>query len=155
VGQIAVGGSRRPRSYFRDPETSEATWDKGWLLSGDLGRFDVDGHLWVVGRQKDVIIRGGYNVSPGEVETALFEHPSVTEAAVLGVPHPVLGEDVAAWVVLREPVTTEDLRTFLLERLADFKVPRRISVVAALPRNESGKIVKSRLVPPEPPKGTS
>ncbi len=155
VGQIAVGGSRRPRSYYRDPEASKATWDRGWLLSGDLGRLDADGHLWVVGRQKEVIIRGGHNIAPGEVETALFEHPLVTEAAVRGVPHPVLGEDVAAWVVLSEPVSSEDLRTFLLERLADFKVPRRISVVGALPRNESGKVLKSRLVPDDEPRDAS
>jgi acyl-CoA synthetase (AMP-forming)/AMP-acid ligase II len=146
VGQIAVGGARRPRSYYRDPGASEATWDKGWLLSGDLGRVDEDGHLWVVGRLKEIIIRGGHNIAPGEVETALFEHPSVTEAAVLGVPHPILGEDVAAWVVLREPVSIEELRMFLLQRLSDFKVPRRISVVDALPRNESGKVLKSRLL---------
>jgi acyl-CoA synthetase (AMP-forming)/AMP-acid ligase II len=112
---------------------------------------DEDGHLWVVGRQKDMIIRGGYNIVPGEVEAALFEHPSVAEAAVAGVAHRVLGEDVAAWVVLREPVPTDDLRTFLLERLADYKVPRRIRVVDALPRNESGKVLRSQLVSSENP----
>ena len=113
--------------------------------------MDEDGHLWVVGRQKDMIIRGGHNIAPGEVEAALFEHPSVAEAAVAGVPHPVLGEDVAAWVVLREPVPTDAVRTFLLERLADYKVPRRIRVVDVLPRNESGKVLKSELVSSENP----
>jgi long-chain acyl-CoA synthetase len=83
---------------------------------------------------------------PGEVEAALFEHPSVAEAAVAGIPHAVLGEDVAAWVVLCQPVATQQLRSFLLERLADYKVPRRITVVDALPRNESGKVVRSELV---------
>ncbi len=92
------------------------------------------------------MIRGGHNVVPGEVEAALFEHPEVTEAAVAGVPHPVLGEDVAAWVALRRPVAPDDLRAFLLARLADYKVPRRITVVDALPRNESGKVLKSELV---------
>jgi acyl-CoA synthetase (AMP-forming)/AMP-acid ligase II len=146
VGQIAIGGSRRPRAYHRDAAASEATWHDGWLLSGDLGRVDADGHLWVVGRQKEMIIRGGHNIVPGEVEAALFEHPSVAEAAVAGVTHPVLGEDVRAWVVLRGPVSTDELRAFLLSRLADYKVPRRISVVDALPRNESGKVLKSHLV---------
>jgi acyl-CoA synthetase (AMP-forming)/AMP-acid ligase II len=146
VGQIAIGGARRPRAYYRDPAASETTWHGGWLWSGDLGRVDEDGHLWVVGRQKEMIIRGGHNVVPGEVEAALFEHPSVAEVAVAGVAHPVLGEDVAAWVVLRQPVPTEELRTFLLARLADYKVPRRISVVDGLPRNESGKVLKSQLV---------
>jgi acyl-CoA synthetase (AMP-forming)/AMP-acid ligase II len=148
VGQVAIGGTRPRRMYFQDAETSEATWKDGWLLSGDLGSVDGDGYLWIVGRQKEMIIRGGHNVMPGEVESALFEHPSVVEAAVTGVPHDVLGEDVAAWVVLSEPMTTpaETLRTFLLGRLADYKVPRRITVVEALPRNVAGKVMKDQLV---------
>ena len=146
VGQVAIGGSRSPRSYDKDPDAAETTWDDGWLLSGDLGYVDADGHLWIVGRQKEMVIRGGHNVFPGEVEAALFEHPSVVEAAVAGVPHRVLGEDVAAWVVLRRPTSAEALRSFLLARLADFKVPRRITVVPVLPRNESGKVLKSELV---------
>jgi acyl-CoA synthetase (AMP-forming)/AMP-acid ligase II len=152
VGEIAVGGTRRLRTYYRDPAASEATWQDGWLHSGDLGRIDADGHLWVVGRQKEMIIRGGHNVVPGEVEAALFEHPSVAEAAVAGVPHPVLGEDVRAWVVLRAPVMIDDLHAFLLARLADYKVPRRISVVDALPRNESGKVLKSQLAADDDPR---
>jgi acyl-CoA synthetase (AMP-forming)/AMP-acid ligase II len=117
------------------------------LRSGDLGYVDTDGHLWIVGRKKEIIIRGGHNVVPGEVEAALYEHPAVMEAAVAGVAHAVLGEDVAAWVVLRADVHPEELRAFLLGRLADYKVPRRITVVEVLPRNESGKVVKSRLEP--------
>ncbi|MFZ0249938.1 MAG: fatty acid--CoA ligase family protein, partial [Acidimicrobiales bacterium] len=132
-------------SYVGDPTGADDPWDEGWLRSGDLGYVDNDGHLWIVGRQKEIIIRGGHNVVPGEVEAALFEHPSVREAAVSGVAHPVLGEDVAAWVVLREDTPTDELRAFLLVRLADYKVPRRITVVDALPRNESGKVIKSRL----------
>jgi acyl-CoA synthetase (AMP-forming)/AMP-acid ligase II len=144
VGRVTVGGTGPVRSYLGQAETSE-TWVDGWLLSGDLGYLDGDGHLWIVGREKEVIIRGGHNVVPGEVEAALFEHPAVTEAAVSGVAHAVLGEDVAAWVVLRYSTTVDELRAFLLERLADYKVPRRISVVDVLPRNESGKVMKSRL----------
>jgi acyl-CoA synthetase (AMP-forming)/AMP-acid ligase II len=146
VGQVAIGGARRPRSYLDDASGSEHTWVDGWLMSGDLGHRDADGHLWIVGRQKEMVVRGGHNVVPGEVEAALFEHPAVAEAAVAGIPHAVLGEDVAAWVVLREPVEAELLRAFLLERLADYKVPRRITVLETLPRNESGKILKSELV---------
>jgi acyl-CoA synthetase (AMP-forming)/AMP-acid ligase II len=144
VGRVTVGGTGPVRSYLGQAETSE-TWVDGWLLSGDLGYLDGDGHLWIVGREKEVIIRGGHNVVPGEVEAALFEHPAVTEAAVSGVAHAVLGEDVAAWVVLRYSTPVDELRAFLLERLADYKVPRRISVVDVLPRNESGKVMKSRL----------
>jgi acyl-CoA synthetase (AMP-forming)/AMP-acid ligase II len=145
VGQVTIGGTRRPRVYFEDHEATERRWVDGWLWSGDLGYLDEDGHLWIVGRQEEIIIRGGHNVVPGEVEAALFEHPAVAEAAVTGVPHPVLGEDVAAWVVLRAPASTEELRSFLLARLADYKVPRRITIVGALPRNESGKVRKSDL----------
>ena len=146
VGQVAIRGAQGPREYLADPEGTGRTWVGGWLRSGDLGSVDDDGHLWIVGRAKEMIIRGGHNVVPGEVEAALFEHPAVTEAAVAGVPHPVLGEDVAAWVVLRRAASTDELRSFLLGRLADYKVPRRISVVGALPRNESGKVLKSELV---------
>jgi len=146
VGQVAITGAQRPREYLADPEGTQRTWVDGWLRSGDLGYLDADGHLWIVGREKEMIIRGGHNVVPGEVEAALFEHPAVAEAAVAGLPHPVLGEVVAAWVVLRRAASADELRSFLLNRLADYKVPRRITVVGALPRNESGKVLKSELV---------
>jgi acyl-CoA synthetase (AMP-forming)/AMP-acid ligase II len=152
VGQVAIGGARLGRAYHEDQAATARTWVDGWLLSGDLGSVDDDGHLWIVGRQKEMIIRGGHNVVPGEVEAALFEHDAVVEAAVAGVPHQVLGEDVAAWVVLRRPVPTEELRAFLLDRLADYKVPRRITVVDALPRNESGKVRKSELSAQDQPR---
>ncbi len=139
VGEVAIGGTRRPRSYLEDRRGTGRTWVGGWLLSGDLGRIDADGHLWIVGRQKEMIIRGGHNVVPGEVEAALFEHPAVAEATVAGIPHAVLGEDVAAWVVLREPADLEELRSFLLERLADYKVPRRITVLDALPGTRAAR----------------
>jgi acyl-CoA synthetase (AMP-forming)/AMP-acid ligase II len=145
IGQVVLGGTRRARDYLGDGESAVETWVGGWLQTGDLGYLDGDGHLWIVGREKEIIIRGGHNVVPGEVEAALFEHPAVAEAAVAGVEHAVLGEDVAAWVVLRHPASTAALRAFLLERLADYKVPRRITVMDELPRNESGKVIKSRL----------
>jgi acyl-CoA synthetase (AMP-forming)/AMP-acid ligase II len=149
AGQVAIGGARSRRAYLGDPDERDQTWVDGWLMSGDLGYVDTDGHLWIVGRDKEIIIRGGHNVVPGEVESVLFEHPAVAEAAVAGVAHPVLGQDVAAWVVLRRPASMDELRAFLLARLADFKVPRRITAVGALPRNESGKILKSQLAAEE------
>jgi acyl-CoA synthetase (AMP-forming)/AMP-acid ligase II len=151
TGEVTIRGSGPARSVLGDDD-GDGDGDggekrsEGWLRSGDLGYVDSDGHLWIVGRKKEIIIRGGHNVVPGEVEAALYEHPAVREAAVAGIPHPVLGEDVAAWVVLRDDASVEALRAFLLGRLADFKVPRRITVVAVLPRNESGKVLKSRLV---------
>jgi acyl-CoA synthetase (AMP-forming)/AMP-acid ligase II len=148
IGEVTIRGTGPARSALGDDgRSAEATPDDGWLQSGDLGRVDLDGHLWIVGRKKEIIIRGGHNIVPGEVEAAFYEHPAVIEAAVAGLPHPVLGEDVAAWVVLRDDTSGEDLRAFLLARLADYKVPRRITVVEMLPRNESGKVVKSRLEP--------
>ncbi len=147
VGEVLIGGTRSPRSYLHDDPDADGHRNAGWLRSGDLGSLDSDGYLWIVGRKKEIIIRGGHNVVPGEVEAALFEHPAVVEAAVKGVAHAVLGEDVAAWVVLRDDASADELRAFLLTRLADYKVPRRITVVGALPRNESGKVVKSRLEP--------
>jgi acyl-CoA synthetase (AMP-forming)/AMP-acid ligase II len=147
TGEITVQGDGPPRRYHRDRAGTGSTWRDGWLFSGDLGHLDRDGYLWITGRTKDLIIRGGHNVSPGEVEEALFTHEAVVDAAVAGIPHDVLGEDVGAWVVLQEgsDTTTADLRTFLLERLADYKVPRSIHLVSALPRNAAGKVVKREL----------
>jgi long-chain acyl-CoA synthetase len=148
TGEVTIRGRGPARSPVEDHERpDEDPGMDGWLHSGDLGCVDTDGHLWIVGRKKEIIIRGGHNVVPGEVEAALYEHPSVIEAAVAGVAHPVLGEDVAAWVVVRGDPPMDELRAFLLGRLADYKVPRRITVVDVLPRNESGKVVKSRLEP--------
>ena len=147
VGEITVRGADPTRQYFKDAANSEATWRDGWLYSGDLARFDDDGFLWITGRSRDIIIRGGYNIVPGEIEEVLYSHPSVAEATVAGVPHDVLGEDVEAWVVLREDsaATTADLREFLLERLATYKVPRRLHFPKTLPRNAAGKVIRRLL----------
>jgi acyl-CoA synthetase (AMP-forming)/AMP-acid ligase II len=157
VGEVLITGERPQREYFNDPVESERTWTGGWLKSGDLGYLDADGFLWIVGRSKETIIRGGNNIMPGEIESALFTHPAVADAAVAGVPHPVLGEDVAAWIVLRRDhaASVESIREFLLERLADYKVPRRITFVDALPRNDGGKVVKAQLVVDDQPKDAS
>jgi acyl-CoA synthetase (AMP-forming)/AMP-acid ligase II len=157
VGQVLITGERPQREYFNDPGESDRTWRGGWLQSGDLGYLDVDDFLWIVGRSKETIIRGGNNIMPGEIESVLFTHPAVADAAVAGIPHPVLGEDVAAWVVLRpdQTASVESIRAFLLERLADYKVPRRISFIDVLPRNEGGKVVKSELVRADEPTGAS
>ena len=119
----------------------------GWLRTGDLGKVDDDGYLYIVGRAKDVIIRGGLNIHATDVESALYEHPGVREAAVIGVEHPVLGEDVVAFVVLTEPdsATPEELIAWAKERVADYAAPRRIYLVDELPRNATGKVLKRDL----------
>jgi len=151
VGEVTIRLPGRQREYYRDDEATAHTWVDGWLHSGDLGRLDEDGYLYIVGRMKDVIIRGGNNIYATEVEAALLAHPGVLEAAVIGVPHPVLGEDVAAFVVARDSSTAllpDDLREHCAERLADYKVPRQITLIDELPHNATGKILKRQLVVP-------
>lgn len=146
VGDILLKAAGRPRAYYRDPEATAGVFGAdGWLRTGDLGRVDEDGYLYVVGRDKDVIIRGGYNVYATDVEATLYEHPRVREAAVVGVSHPVLGEDVAAFVVAAPETTADELAAHCRSRLADYKVPRRFVFCAQLPRNATGKVLKRQL----------
>jgi len=151
AGKVGEIWSRapRPRRYWNDPEATAATWQDGWLKTGDLGFFDEEGDLILSGRSKELIIRGGYNIAPIEVEDVLHAHPAVAEAAVVGVPHPVLGEDVAAAVALKPAAsaTVDDLRAWCAERIADNKVPRVIVLMDALPRNQNAKILKRELRP--------
>jgi acyl-CoA synthetase (AMP-forming)/AMP-acid ligase II/acyl carrier protein len=133
------------REYYRDPASTAAAFAGDWLRTGDIGFLDEDGFLYLVDRQKDVIISGGFNVASVEVENALYEHAEVLEAAVFGIPHPVLGQVVAAAVVVRSPVGTRDLQASVRARLGEHKVPRHVFFLEALPRNASGKVVKSEL----------
>jgi acyl-CoA synthetase (AMP-forming)/AMP-acid ligase II len=148
VGELLVSNPGKEREYFNDPDATSEAWRNGWLHTGDLARLDEDGYLYIVGRTKDVIIRGGNNVHASDVESVLLEYPGIREAAVAGIPHPVLGEDVAAWIVRVEgaEVDTEKLRSFLSERLSDYKIPRKIAFIDELPRNATGKVVKRALV---------
>jgi len=148
VGEVLLHIPGRQREYFGDPEATAGTWVDGWLITGDLGRVDEDGYLYIVGRIKDVIIRGGNNVHAADVEHAILAHPAVLETAVVGVGHPVLGEDVVAFVVLRAgaEVGAEELRAHCLRELADYKVPRAWHFVPDLPRNATGKVVKPALL---------
>lgn len=149
VGEVRIRVPQGQRSYFNDPEATAATWQDGWVRTGDLGYLDEDGFLYLVDRKKDMIVRGGYNVYSIEVEGALYEHEDVLEVAVVGVPHAILGQDIAAVVRLR-PGSTFDLdqaRAFLAERLADYKRPRHLVVRdAPLPRSSMGKVDKWALL---------
>jgi acyl-CoA synthetase (AMP-forming)/AMP-acid ligase II len=151
VGELLLRMDGKQREYYKNDEATAATWtDDGWLRSGDLAYLDEDGFLYICGRKKDMIIRGGNNIYATDVEAVLLEHPDVQEAAVTGVPHPVLGEDVAAWVVGRADhhVDRDDLLEFVAARLADYKRPRQLYVVDELPRNATGKVMKHRLEAP-------
>jgi acyl-CoA synthetase (AMP-forming)/AMP-acid ligase II len=147
TGEVITRNSRGHREYYRNPEATARMWEGGWLHTGDLGHLDADGYLYISGRKKEMVVRGGMNIYTNDVEAVLQAHPEVVEAAVIGVPHEVLGEDLAAYVVLRPgaTVTTAELQSFAGHRLADYKVPRRVHYLPALPRNAAGKVLKSKL----------
>jgi acyl-CoA synthetase (AMP-forming)/AMP-acid ligase II len=146
VGAVRYRGGSVADSFHRNPEDSAASFRDGWFYPGDLGRFDEQGFLYLVGRSKDMLIRGGINIYPAEVENALAAHPCVQEAAVVGWPSRSRGEDVAAFVVLRAPVDAAELLAACRTVLAPYKVPRSIFIVDELPRNSLGKVTKPRLV---------
>ena len=145
VGEVQFRGPSVIHGYWNDPAATAAAIDpEGWLSTGDLGRLDEGGDLFLVDRKKEMIIRGGYNVYPREVEEVLYEHPSVLEAAVIGVPHETLGEEVAA-VVVAHPATeldADELKAWAKERVAAYKYPRHVVVVDELPKSPTGKILK-------------
>lgn len=148
VGELWVRGPHVVRGYWQRPEESAAVISTGWLRTGDVARLDDEGFLFIVDRAKDVVIRGGENVYSVEVEAALFSHPAVADCAVIGVPHPVLGEEVGAAVVLRpgHRVATEELAAHVRRRLAEYNVPTHMWFVPApLPRNPAGKVLKREL----------
>jgi long-chain acyl-CoA synthetase len=151
VGEIAIRGHNLMKGYWgREDATREAVPD-GWLRTGDLARQDQDGYFFIVDRKKDLIIRGGYNVYPREVEEVLYEHPAVAEAAVVGIPHPTHGEEVAAAVVLKPgaQATPAELQAFCRERVAAYKYPRHVWLEAALPKTATGKLLRREVVPPK------
>ena len=148
VGELWIKGPNVVRGYWNKPEATAATFSGGWLHTGDVARLDDEGFVYIVDRAKDMVIRGGENVYCVEVEAALHEHPAVAECAVIGIPHPVLGEEVGAVVRLRPgaSATEEDLRRHVGERLAAFKVPVKVWFAdGELPRNPAGKVLKREL----------
>ncbi|MEU3302191.1 long-chain fatty acid--CoA ligase [Streptomyces sp. NPDC006678] len=153
TGEIAIRGHNVMKRYWQRPEDTAAAIRDGWFYTGDLGRVDEDGYFWIVGRKKDVIIRGGYNVYPREVEDVLYEHPAVADAAVIGLPNPDLGEEVGAAVVLKpgSRTTAEDLREYVKRQVAAYKYPRKVWIADALPKGPTGKVLKRDIVPPAEP----
>jgi len=147
VGELIVRGPGVMKGYLNQPVATAETLRGGWLHTGDLARMDQDQYIYIVDRKKEMIIRGGYNVYPREIEEILYTHPEVVEAAVVGIPHPDLGEEVAAVVVLRQGACAapEELSQFVKERVAPYKYPRRIELVKELPKNQAGKVLKKIL----------
>ena len=147
VGEIILRGPNVMKEYYKDPEATRQTLRNGWLHTGDLGYYDQDGYFYYKDRTKDMIVRGGFNIYSIEVESVLYEHPAVKQCAVIGKPHPKLGEDVLAFVVLMEGkrVSVEELVEFCSDKLADYKRPRDIRFVDSLPINPMGKLDKKAI----------
>jgi acyl-CoA synthetase (AMP-forming)/AMP-acid ligase II len=145
-GEVLVRGYSVMRGYFNDPDaTAEAIDQDGWLHTGDLGTLDERGYLRIVGRKKDMFIVGGFNAYPAEIEGFLMEHPAVAQAAVIGVPDERMGQVGKAFVVLREPLTADELIEWSRLRMAGFKVPRTVEFLTELPLNATGKVMKDLL----------
>lgn len=145
VGEIIARGPNIMKGYYNMPEATATTLRNGWLHTGDMGKFDEDGYLYIVERKKDLIIRGGLNIYPRDVEEVLNSHPAVIESAVIGVPSERMGEEVKAFVVKRGEVDAETLKAYCREKLANYKTPGEIEFVDLLPRNGVGKIDKKEL----------
>ncbi len=148
VGEICFRGYHIMRSYYGDPEaTAQAIDERGWLASGDLGTMDADGYVRITGRLKDMIIRGGENIYPREIEDFIFTHPKVAEIAVFGIPDEYYGEEIMAWIQLHEDTTAteEEIREFCEDRIAHFKIPKYIWFVDEFPMTVTGKLQKFRM----------
>jgi long-chain acyl-CoA synthetase len=151
AGEIQIHGHNVMKGYWGLPEATSAAIVDGWFATGDIGRVDDDGFYYVIDRKKELIIRGGYNVYPREVEEVLHEHPAVAAAAVVGLAHDILGEEVGAAIVLQPDadVTTDAIQAYVKERVAAYKYPRRIWIVDELPLGPTGKVRRRDIRPPE------
>ncbi len=147
VGEIVIRGHNVMKGYWQRPDATEEAMRGGWFHSGDMARVDEEGYFYIVDRKKDLIIRGGYNVYPREVEEVLYEHPKIREAAVLGVPHDEWGEEIGAAVVVHdgEALSPEEVSAFVKERIAAYKYPRLVWFVDELPKGPTGKILKREI----------
>jgi long-chain acyl-CoA synthetase len=152
VGEIAISGHNVMKGYWNRPDATAEVLRDGWLLTGDMATVDDDGYFFIVDRKKDMIIRGGFNVYPREIEEVLYEHPGVLEAAVVAIPDEALGEEIAAAVVRRPgaEIDAEEIRAFVRERVAAYKYPRHIWFLDELPKGGTGKILKREIQIPDP-----
>jgi len=148
LGEIVMRGENILKGYYRNEEATAIAFRNGWFHTGDVGYRDRDGFFYIVDRKSDMIIRGGENIYPREIDEVLYQHPAVAAAATIGVPDPLYGEDVAAFVVLQEgeTVSEDELINYCRERLADYKSPKTIRIVASIPKGPTGKLLKRELV---------
>jgi long-chain acyl-CoA synthetase len=151
VGEIVIKGHNVMKGYWNKPEATAEVMRDGWFHTGDMAKVDEDGYFFIVDRKKDMIIRGGYNVYPREIEEVLYEHPAVREAAVVGVPHDDLGEEVGAAVALKdgEQVSAEELQAYVKDNVAAYKYPRHVWFLDELPKGPTGKILKREIDVPQ------
>ncbi|GAB0169034.1 long-chain-fatty-acid--CoA ligase [Lysinibacillus sp. CTST325] len=145
VGEIVLSGEGNMLGYYKDDVATKAAFIDGWLKTGDLARLDEDGFIWIVDRKKDVILSGGVNIYPKEIEDSMLSYKGIFEVAVIGVPHPEWGETVKAVYAAKMEIDEDELKAYLEEHLAKYKIPRIFERVEALPRNASGKILKQSL----------
>jgi long-chain acyl-CoA synthetase len=147
VGEILIRGPVVMKGYWNRPEATAETIKDGWMSTGDIARVDEDGYYFIVDRKKEMIIRGGFNIYPRELEEVLYEHPAVREAAIVGLPDQTLGEEVGAAVALKAGTQADpdELRAYMKERVAAYKYPRRVWIVDELPKGPTGKILKREI----------
>ena len=149
VGEILVRGDNVMKAYYKDPKTTAETLDPdGWLHTGDLGYRDAEGFFFITGRLKELIIKGGENIAPREIDEALYRHPAVLEAAAVGIPDPAYGQEIMACIVLKpgQPCSEDELRTFCLKELGRYKTPKIIRFVNSIPKGPSGKVQRLKLI---------
>ena len=139
-GEVIIKGPNVVDGYENNPEANASSFTDGWFRTGDQGYLDEEGYLFLTGRLKEMINRGGEKIGPREIDEVLLAHPKVNEAVAFGIPHKTWGEEVAAAVTLKEPATEQEILAFCKERLADFKMPKKLFIVEAIPRTATGKI---------------
>lgn len=147
IGEILLRGEGNMVGYYKNEEATKETLKDGWIYTGDMAKFDEDGYIWIVDRKKDMIISGGVNIYPAEIENILKTHPDIVDVAIIGVPHPEWGETVKAFIVAKKPIQNLDIvcKEFLKDKVAGFKIPRLYEQIDELPRNATGKILKQPL----------
>jgi long-chain acyl-CoA synthetase len=146
-GEIVLRGENILKGYYKNEEATATAFRDGWFHTGDIGYRDADGFFYIVDRKSDMIIRGGENIYPREIDEVLYQHPAVAAAATIGVPDPLYGEEVATFVVLKEGgvLTEEALISFCREQLADYKCPKTVRFVSDIPKGPTGKLLKREL----------